>query len=352
MDKHEMRIAHRKVAMQKSRRGRWVVGFGMVVFALVCAIVGSWWSRHAQPVAVVGHKSEATTFETLSKLLATPADKLGQLDIAVFNLLCAQGLPGAETLDAAQHLAVLDSWAQRVKTETERHLYRFRANPTEYENSEAYFRMLIMSVVLYEDFGIRYNPNRIALPSDLTVNDHFFADSQDIFLHGLLGSRRMGTCSSMPVLYAAIGRRLGYPLKLVTTKAHLFLRWEDGKERFDLEATGRGMNRYDDEHFKLWPFPVSDEEIRTEGYLKSLTAAEELAVFLSLRANCLKEAGQLPEAATCYSQAARLAPESRSYPLLLADAQRVRETYSPPAGGLASGNYVPEPNPPQNLKPK
>ena len=167
----------------------------------------------------------------------------------------------------------------------------------------------------------------------------------------------MGTCSSMPVLYAAVGRRLGYPLKLVTTKAHLFLRWEDGKERFDLEATGRGMNRYDDEHFKRWPFPVSEEEIRTEGYLKSLTAVEEFAVFLSLRANCLKEAGQIQEAAACYAQAARLAPGSRSYVLLLADLQQPshRKQIVPLYSGVPGANRTftpPGPNPLETVKSK
>jgi len=136
------------------------------------------------------------------------------------------------------------------------------------------------------------------------------------------------------MLHANPDRHL-YPLKLVTTKAHLFLRWEDGKERFkpgshwddgkerfNLEATSRGMNRYDDAHFKQWPFPVSEEEIRADGFLKSLTAAEELAVFLSLRGHCLKESGRLQEAARCFAQAARLAPETRSYAFLRADAQQ------------------------------
>jgi tetratricopeptide (TPR) repeat protein len=81
------------------------------------------------------------------------------------------------------------------------------------------------------------------------------------------------------------------------------------------------MNRYDDEHFKRWPFPVSDDEIRTDGYLKSLTPAEELALFLSLRGHCLKEAGRTAEAIAAYSEAVRFAPESRPYRLLLADAQ-------------------------------
>jgi hypothetical protein len=70
-----------------------------------------------------------------------------------------------------------------------------------------------------------------------------------------------------------------------------------------VEATGKGMNRYDDEHFNQLPFPVSDEEVRTEGYLKSLTASEELAVFMSLRGDCLKEAGRVVEAANCYATA-------------------------------------------------
>ena len=233
------------------------------------------------------------TATSLPNLLTLPTAELEGTDIAIMNLLCAQQLPRASDIKISNQLATLDQWAKRVQSETERHLYRFRSNPAEYYSSEAYFRMLMMAVVFYEDLNIRYNPERVSNPQNINPNDRFFADSQDIFLHGLIGDRHMGTCSSMPVLYAAVGRRLGYPLKLVTTKAHLFLRWDDGKERFNLEATGRGMNRYDDEHFKQWPFPVSEEEIHTEGYLKSLTAAEELAVFLSLRANCLKEAGKI-----------------------------------------------------------
>ncbi len=273
------------------------------------------------------NKANRPTPKTFKELLAVRASEVGNLDIALLNLLSAQGLPGAEELIPENCTATLDRWATRVKSETERHLYRFRSNPAEYENSEAYFRMLIMAVVLYEDFGVRYNPERVALPSTANLNDHFFADSRDIFLHGLTGNRRMGTCSSMPVLYAGIGRRLRYPLKLATTKAHVFLRWDGPDEKFDLEATGKGMNRYTDEHFKKWPFPVTDEEVRAEGYLKSLSPPEELALFLSLRGNCLREAGRTKEAAECYAAALRLAPDKNAYRALLADAiPHVRRT--------------------------
>jgi hypothetical protein len=319
---------------------------------LLCGVCGG--KPQAAKAAMPLQKPPLTAALSLSlvDLLQLPSAELEPTDVALLNLVCAQNLPGAGELNISNQLATLDQWAKRVQSETDRHLYRFRAKPAEFENSEGYFRMLMMAVVFYEDFNIRYNPNRMSSPENINPDDRFFADSEDIFLHGLLGTHRMGTCSSMPVLYAAIGRRLGYPLKLVATKAHLFLRWEDGKERFNLEATGRGMNRYDDEHFKRWPFPVSEEEIRAEGYLKSLTAAEELAVFLSLRGNCLKESGRIQEAATCYSQAARLAPGARSYTLLLADLQQPKPAIRnlPPPGARQTAGT--DPNPLSILKSK
>ncbi len=323
------------------------VGVGMILFAV---------TPRDHPINQSPAQNTSTA-PSLPSLVKLPTAKLDQTDIALLNLLCAQQLSGAADINISNQLATLDQWAKRVKNETERYLYRFRANPTEYYSSEAYFRMLMMAVVFYEDLNIRYNPERISNSQNINPNDRFFADSRDIFIHGLIGDRHMGTCSSMPVLYAAVGRRLGYPLKLVTTKAHLFLRWDDGKERFNLEATGRGMNRYDDEHFKQWPFPVSEEEIHTEGYLKSLTAAEELAVFLSLRANCLKEAGQIQDAADCYAHAARLAPTSRSYALLQADLLQSRPQAQQPQSAhrgapIATQNYVSEPNPLNSISPR
>jgi hypothetical protein len=299
---------------KRGRLGSFSIGavlLGGLIFSFVHHEQGLGLSKESvQPQQPKNQTPYSVSLADLTKLSSV---KLEHIDIAYLNLRCAQRLPGAGEISISNQLATLDQWAKRVQTETERHLYRFRANPQEYYSSEGYFRMLMMAVVFYEDFNIRYNPERMSRPDNINPNDRFFADSRDIFLHGLIADRRMGTCSSMPVLYAAVGRRLGYPLKLVTTKAHLFLRWEDAKERFNLEATGRGMNRYDDEHFKQWPFPVTDEEIRAEGYLKSLTAAEELAVFLSLRGMCQAESGHYPEAAESFDRAAKLAPGCRTY---------------------------------------
>ena len=82
------------------------------------------------------------------------------------NLLCAEGLSGAENLNVSNCLATLDQMAAHVKFETERNLYKYIQNKSEYNNSEGYYRMLMMASVLQQDWGIRYNPDRIPQPGN------------------------------------------------------------------------------------------------------------------------------------------------------------------------------------------
>jgi hypothetical protein len=65
-------------------------------------------------------------------------------------------------------------------------------------------------------------------------------------------------------------------------------------------------------------FTVTEEEVQEEGYLKSLSPAEELAVFLSIRGMCLREAGRRAEAAESFAAASRLVPGCRGCRLMLA----------------------------------
>jgi regulator of sirC expression with transglutaminase-like and TPR domain len=177
--------------------------------------------------------------------------------------------------------------------------------------------MLMLTVVLTEDYGMQYDPLRKGTPAAAQTNDRFFSDPDSVFLTGLLGPKRKGTCSSMPVLYVALGRELGYPLKLVSTKGHLFVRWEGDGERFNIEATGHALNRFDDDYYRHWPFEITPAEEKEEGYLKSMTRAEELAAFLSIRGMCLAEAGKTRQAAEAFAAATRLGPHCASYKRML-----------------------------------
>jgi hypothetical protein len=95
---------------------------------------------------------------SVRELLASAPDQLNSLDIAVMNLLCAEGLPTDQSVDVSGVLALLDTWSTRVHSETQRHFDKFRRNPAEFNHSEGYFRMLALVTVLQQDFGVRYNP--------------------------------------------------------------------------------------------------------------------------------------------------------------------------------------------------
>lgn len=250
----------------------------------------------------------------LAELVKMPSNGLRKCDLSQMNLICGEGLIKGEPISI--FLDRLDQWAERVKTETARNWHLYERNPKEYERSPEFFKMVMMGVVLAEDFHVQYDPARRSDAGATSVGEGFFGQPQRVFLHGLLGPERMGTCSSMPVLYTAIGRRLGYPLKLVTTKGHLFVRWDGQGERFNVEVTGRGVNRFPNEYYLTWPFTVTPEEVQAEDYLKPLEPAEELAVFLSIRGMCLREAGRLEEAREGFRQASTLAPKVQSYSVL------------------------------------
>ncbi len=253
---------------------------------------------------VVSHEPSDTGSSSHYDLLAMAPEQFATADVATVNLLCAKGLPGTESVDTPAVLRKLDEWAGRVRAETERHLYR-ASDPRyaeHYGRSEARLRAEFLVQVLQEDCGVRYNQARI--------RDVDFANPADLFIHGMVSNGNGGTCASMPVLYAAVGRRLGYPIKLVLAKQHVFCRWDD-KERFNIEGTATGgVDFLPDEHYRSWPEAISDREMGSGEFLKSLTPQEELAVFLLTRGSCLRANGRHAEALACNAEAHRLMPKA------------------------------------------
>jgi len=252
---------------------------------------------------------------TLDELLSITEGDLYKVDIARMNLLCATELEGTQYLNEEaidDALTTLDDWAKRVAFETDRHAYRI-TDPRyadRYQGSEAHFRAEMLAQVLQEGLGVKYNPE--------AVGNFSFADPSVAFIHSMIptpGSTTSdtsgGTCVSMPVLYVAVGRRLGYPLKLVTTDSHIFARWDgEGhdnsawRETFNCETTN-GFHRFDDEYYKTWPFTVTNHQIAVNGYLQSLSPSEEFAQFLAARGHHAYDVKQYAFAARCYENAYR-----------------------------------------------
>ncbi len=266
----------------------------------------------------------------LDRIFLIPNGRPSDYDVAAANLAAATGLPGAEHLDIGRALAWLDEAARHVQLETLRHSYQFRDRPEEFGHSPAYFCMLVMATVLCKDLGVRYNPARIRDPrfQDPNCFAPDFCDARDLFIHGLIGGPG-GTCVSMPVLYAAVGRRLNYPLTLVQAKGHLFVRWNDPHGKvwspgalFNVEATAYGLTCPPDEHYRQWPMPISDAEMACGIYLRAMTPRDEVASFRALRGDCLWETGRYADALREYNWAVGLAPNDSRYSGLIMDSYK------------------------------
>jgi tetratricopeptide (TPR) repeat protein len=253
---------------------------------------------------VTGAAKRGTTAPcTLNELLTREPAEINGYSIALINLLSASGLPECQAIDIPASLARLRLWAKRVHSETVRHMYRFKKSPYAFRNSEGYFRMLVMGTVLCEDFNIHYDPELERDPhrSNKPLN------GLDLFLSGLLSDARSGTCSSMPVLYLAIGEILGYPVKLVRSPRHFFVRWEGGPtDTINVEATeNRGLSTKTDEGYIRWAEsydrPISPRDIANGFYLRSLSKSEAMGAFLMNRGACSFENGNELEAIRSYS---------------------------------------------------
>ncbi len=145
--------------------------------------------------------------KNIPQLLALSSEEIERVDIALMNLICAEGLRGTENIDIERCVSTIDEWAALIRVDTQLRLPDFRRNPAKYDDSEKLFKVVNMVLYLKDKLGVNYDPG--------AMDNSDFSDPEKIFVHGLLTGNRSGTCTSIPVLCVAIGRRLGYPLKLV-----------------------------------------------------------------------------------------------------------------------------------------
>ena len=251
---------------------------------------------------------------TLAQMLQMAPPELSRLDIGLRNLLCAAGLPGAEDMDIPECMRRLEALTEHVRRRTDHDLIRFREKPTQFNFprpcTENFFRIVTLVCALKDDGGLYYNPERAEGKGG---NVPF--DSKDMLINGLLSDKRIGTCNTIPVVIVAVGRRLGYPLYLSTTRQHVWARWDGGGERFNIEAScPGGFTDFDDEHFRNTPSPMRQVDIESGYYLRNLTPVDETALFLFSRAWVLVDHQRFEEALPAWARCCFLAPTEPMYP--------------------------------------
>jgi len=258
---------------------------------------------------------------------------LARADIAAVNWACAFGLPGLEVIDWKHCLWTIDGWAESCRRFTDAMMPHFRAGRCDFPESEPKFRIQAMVTHLQRDLGVRYHPDRIAEGAKF--------EPADSFIHGVIQGNG-GTCGNLPVVYTAVGRRLGYPLMLATTRNHLFCRWDalPGGECFNIEASGKGVSFFTDDHYRTGRFQMPAETIKACGYLESLSPREELAGFLCQRGECWMQEKNYGEAVTAFAWAHEMDPRRGQHAFLTQQATRVwKETLQP---RLPKSRYFPK----------
>jgi hypothetical protein len=216
------------------------------------------------------------------------------------NCICAELLPGTRSISTREVLALLSRWASaagRYTRDAERH---WSSQPNN-RDSHAIFLVLCLVTFVERGLGVKYDFAAIGSSS--------FKDATTDFLPGVV-VHRLATCASFPVLYVALGRRLGYPMHLAIAKGHVFAKWisADSGEHFNIDAVGHGLNTPPDEYYLTWPRPLTSRDLATGEFLRPLGPQEELSLFLCTRGHCLADNGRLDEALAVYEAANRLWP--------------------------------------------
>jgi hypothetical protein len=240
------------------------------------------------------------------ELLGQSNDELARVDPVDMNLLVARGIPSLADLDPAPYRALLDRGAAVLREQLPAAEERFYRNPGQCKNDVRFARLALMCWYVDEVLGIKYREDQKHL------HRVRYTDPGDLFLHGVLDTRR-GTCGNMSLVYVALGWRLGWPVSLACVGSHYICRYDDGEVVYNIEATTPeegGFQSPPDAHY-LKEFTLPEKAVRCGSDLRAVTPREMLGLFLGARARHLENINRLEEAEPDYLLARALFPRNR-----------------------------------------
>lgn len=155
-------------------------------------------------------------------------------------------------------------------------------------------------------------PNYKAIP---VINKYLFGelrfasvskveDPNDLFLHYVLDNKR-GYCLSLSILYLSLGERLGMPLYGVVVPGHFFVRYDDGRTRWNIETTNGGTTALDKHYEHKFKVPEGDDN---SIYMKNLDKIQTLGCFFNNLGNSYSEIGNIESALTALERAVQINP--------------------------------------------
>ncbi|WP_181167770.1 transglutaminase family protein [Mesorhizobium sp. B2-4-19] len=166
-------------------------------------------------------------------------------------------------------------------------------------------KMKALRAFLYEPG--RWNGGK---PFQYDLSDPFGQQPGAQMLTRYLATKK-GNCISMPMLFLALGERLGLNLTLSTAPLHVFVKFTDDAtgKTWNLETTsGAGFAR--DEHYRKIT-PMTDEAVRNGVYLKTMSRREALAIIATGILDNLIATGRYEDAITVADVLIEAGPDRR-----------------------------------------
>jgi tetratricopeptide (TPR) repeat protein len=128
-------------------------------------------------------------------------------------------------------------------------------------------------------------------------------DPEDLFLHTVIDERR-GYCLSLSVLYLALAERIGLPMYGVVVPGHFFVKYDDGRRRFNIETTSKGGMAPDEHYLEKFKPPKMSDSV----YMKNLTKRQTLGCFFNNLGNSYSAVGEIDTAIVELERAVKINP--------------------------------------------
>jgi tetratricopeptide (TPR) repeat protein len=113
---------------------------------------------------------------------------------------------------------------------------------------------------------------------------------EDLYLNKVI-DRRKGNCVGLSILYLSIAEKLRLPLYGVNVPDHIFVRYDDGEQKINIETGHNGMSLPDSFYASNSLERFDEESVEHGCYLQNLNTKEVIANILLNRSKIRRENG-------------------------------------------------------------
>ncbi|MFA5422474.1 MAG: tetratricopeptide repeat protein [Phycisphaerae bacterium] len=232
-------------------------------------------------LVTVSLQAERLANEDLAGLYARNIEQVmrldpDEIDIGIASLIIAE--EWSDVLPGRRYQTMLDDMAYEIQSRLE-----------EQKLTGSYKAVNVLNDYLHNEMGFK------------SVKEA--TDPNDLFMHTVMDNRR-GYCLSLSILYLALAERLDIPLYGVVAPGHFFVRYDDGRIRFNIETTSGTFPT--DEHY-IEEFKIAQGQ---DGlYMKNLNKLQTLGCLFNNFGTVYMGVNRLDEAQRAMELAVEINPD-------------------------------------------